>query len=79
MWTVNVPDAGENADHTLKVTVNGGYSRIDYAVVTAIGKKQRRAGSLYSLGNFGGKRNRAASGPGESSGRRKRGNPDLAG
>ena len=33
MWTVDVPGAEANENHTLKVTVNGGYSRIDYAVV----------------------------------------------
>lgn len=33
MWTVNVPGAEENGEHTLTVTVSGGYSRIDYAVV----------------------------------------------
>lgn len=33
MWKVSVPDASENENHTLTVTVSGGYSRIDYAVV----------------------------------------------
>lgn len=33
MWTIQVPEATENGHHTLTVTVSGGYSRIDYAVV----------------------------------------------
>ncbi len=33
MWQVSVADATTNETHTLKVTVTGGYNRIDYAVV----------------------------------------------
>lgn len=33
MWRVAVPNADKNADHTLQVTVTGGYNRVDYAVV----------------------------------------------
>lgn len=36
MWYVQVADAKKNQDHTLKVTVNGGYSRIDYAVIESM-------------------------------------------
>lgn len=33
MWTVSVPEAKQNENHLLTVSVKGGYSRIDYAVV----------------------------------------------
>ena len=49
MWTVNVPDAGENGDHTLKVTVNGGYSRIDYAVVNRYWEEAKDVQGDYTV------------------------------
>ena len=33
MWSVSVPNAAKNENHKLTVSVTGGYSRIDYAVV----------------------------------------------
>lgn len=33
LWYVPVENAESNEEHTLKVTVTGGYSRIDYAVI----------------------------------------------
>ena len=38
MWYVPVENAKANEEHTLKVTVTGGYSRIDYAVVERMWK-----------------------------------------
>ena len=49
MWTVNVPDAEENRDHTLKVTVNGGYSRIDYAVVNRYWEEAKDVQGDYTV------------------------------
>lgn len=49
MWTVNVPDAEENGDHTLKVTVNGGYSRIDYAVVNRYWEEAKDVQGDYTV------------------------------
>lgn len=49
MWTVNVPDAEENAEHTLKVTVNDGYSRIDYAVVNRYWEEAKDVQGDYTV------------------------------
>lgn len=39
---IQVPNATENGDHTLKVTVNSGYNRIDYAVVNRYAEENYR-------------------------------------
>lgn len=49
MWTVDVPGAEENGEHTLKVTVTGGYSRIDYAVVNRYWEETRDVQGDYEV------------------------------
>lgn len=49
MWQVDVPDAQENAEHTLEVTVTGGYSRIDYAVVNKFFKEGDTSFNSYPV------------------------------
>ena len=49
MWTVEVPDAAENQEHTLKVTVSGGYSRIDYAVVSRCWEAETDAPGAHDI------------------------------
>lgn len=49
MWYVPVENAKANEEHTLKVTVTGGYSRIDYAVVERMWKDAHvHSGTLVS-------------------------------
>ena len=49
MWTVDVPGAEANENHTLKVTVNGGYSRIDYAVVNRYWEEAKDMQGDYTI------------------------------
>lgn len=48
MWRIAVPDAKQNDSHLLKVTVSGGYNRVDYAVVERMWQNEPSADS-YSV------------------------------
>ncbi len=48
MWRIAVPDAKHNDSHLLKVTVSGGYNRVDYAVVERMWQNEPSADS-YSI------------------------------
>ena len=45
MWRIAVPDAKQNDSHLLKVTVTGGYNRVDYAVVERMWQSEPAADS----------------------------------
>ena len=46
MWRVEAPDTQSNQNHLLTVTVTGGYSRVDYAVVERMWESEPAADSL---------------------------------
>lgn len=46
MWAVSVPEAKQNENHLLTVSVKGGYSRIDYAVVERMWENEPGAESF---------------------------------
>ena len=48
MWRIAVPDAKQNDSHLLKVTVSGGYNRVDYAVVERLWQNEPSSNS-YSV------------------------------
>ncbi len=58
MWKIAVPNAQENASHLLTVTVKGGYSRVDYAVVERMWENEP-TGDMFTVSVVGSENGKA--------------------